>query len=270
MQVLTNCKGCLFATYTENTQTGCELNRAEKLNPKNDLLVDTDDDTYHYTFSRFCNTYRPEEWLLVLDEEEKSDLHTTVMRETCPRLGFFLFLEEDYLNLDGLIKTLDGIENQDFGRARYVVVINPKVEHNEDIHDLLRSKFDFDETEFHIVQTLVKDKNIFLLDDAFRHAKNGWAYVTNCGEEIRTDLLQKMHDRINIDMRRLVLVKPYDDFNGMIFQTAMYKFLDGNRKLVNSETGEEIVMTFLDKLEGMVMEDPDSITSWEDFVNESA
>ena len=72
MQVQTSCKGCLFAEYTKDTQTGCKLNRAEKLNPKNDLLLDGE--KHHYTFNRFCNTYRPEEWKIILSDEEELDL----------------------------------------------------------------------------------------------------------------------------------------------------------------------------------------------------
>ena len=268
MQVQTSCKGCLFAEYTENTQTGCQLNRADKLNPKNDLILDGEE--YHYTFSRFCNTYRPEEWKLVLSDEEKDNMQKAVMREVCPKVGFFIFLDDSEDMLDKLKFTLDGIKNQTIGAARYVVLINKKVEYNEELHDILLSYFDFDETEFHIVQTLIEDGNDFLLDEAFRHAKNGWAYVTSCGEEVDAKLLERVHDRINLQMRRLVFVGPYEGLNGMIFQTAIYKFLDGNRRLKHRETGEEIILSFADKVKEMDTEDADTITTWEDFINESS
>ena len=279
MQVQTSCKGCVFAEYTKNTQTGCKLNRAEKLNPKNDLLLDGD--KHHYTFNRFCNTYRPIEWEIILSDEERQDMIKSVMHEVSPRVGFFVFLDNEEGMLDRLSATLKDIREQTFGQARYVALINSRVEYNEQLHEMLRNTFNnttaedirlnrFIKTEFHIVQTLVDSKNDFLLDEAFRHAKNGWAYVTSSGENVRLDLLEKINDRINIDMKRLVLVKPYDDLNGMIFQTAIYKFLDGSRKLQHKETGEDMTLSFVEKVEGMNTSDPDTIISWEDFIDESA
>tara|TARA_Y100000593_G_C4322032_1_gene344321 strand:+ start:6396 stop:7202 length:807 start_codon:yes stop_codon:yes gene_type:complete len=268
MQVQTSCKGCLFAEYTKDTQTGCKLNRAKKLNPKNDLLLDGE--KQHYTFNRFCNTYRPEEWRIILSDEEREDMVATVMKEVSPRVGFFIFLDNEDGVLDRVREILNDIREQTFGCARYIALINSRVEYNEQLHDILRENFDFEQTEFHIVQTLVEDKNAFLLDEAFRHAKNGWAYVTSTGENVRRDLLQKVHDRINIDMKRLVLVKPYEELNGMIFQTAIYKFLDGNRRLQHKDTGEDMTLTFLEKAEAMNTSDPDTIVTWEEFINESA
>ena len=172
--------------------------------------------------------------------------------------------------LDRLKVTLKDIKEQSFGQARYIALINSRVEYNEQLHEILRENFDFKETEFHIVQTLVDSKSNFLLDEAFRHAKNGWAYVTTSGENVRLDLLEKIHDRINVDMKRLVLVKPYDDLNGMIFQTAIYKFLDGSRKLQHKDTGEDMSLSFVEKVEGMNTSDPDTIITWKEFINESA
>ena len=126
------------------------------------------------------------------------------------------------------------------------------------------------EKEFHIVQTLIKDKDAFLLDEAFIHAKNGWAYITACGEKIDRKLLEKIHDRINVQMKRLVIVEPYEDLNGLIFQTAIYKFLDGNRRLKHKDTGEDIVLSFIDKAKAMKTEDPDTFITWEEFIDESA
>lgn len=268
MQVQTSCKGCVFAEYEGDMQNGCKLNRSEKMNPKSDFVLDGH--KHHYTFSRFCNTYRPDEWKLILSDEEKEDLTKTVMSEVCPRVGIFVFLDDSEDMLTKLKHTLDGIKNQTFGAIRYVVLINQKVEYNAELHDILLSYFDFEKTEFHIVQTLIKDKNAFLLDEAFIHAKNGWAYVTSCGEKIDEKLLENIHDRINLQMKRLVIVEPYEDLNGLIFQTAIYKFLDGNRKLKHKETGEDIVISFMDKAKSMKTEDPDTFITWEQFVNESS
>ena len=72
---------------------------------------------------------------------------------------------------------------------------------------------------------------------------------------------------MNVDMKRLVLVKPYEKMNGMIFQAAVYKFLDGNKSLVDTKTREKVRINFIEKVEAMDFNDPNSICEWEEFIN---
>lgn len=66
MKPETHCAGCVFALETEGQQTGCELYRSEKLGVR-------DSEVGAFVLNRYCNTYRPEEWLseLSLDEYKK-------------------------------------------------------------------------------------------------------------------------------------------------------------------------------------------------------
>ena len=98
-----------------------------------------------------------------------------------------------------------------------------------------------------------------MIADAFRHAKNGWIHVTHSGEAIDRSLIEKIHQRINIDMKRLVLVEPYEDVNGLLFQAAAFNFAQSTIE------GEE---NFIEKLKKVPTDDPDTIISWSEF-NES-
>ena len=146
---------------------------------------------------------------------------------------------------------IDDLKQQTVGKPRYVVVINSKVEYNEEIHNMLRESFDFDETEFHIVQTLVDQEDLLYIDDAFKHAKNGWIYVTRSNRKIRKDLFEAINRNINIKLNRVVLVEPVDDINGMIFQAAVHKFLDGSNSVVDLSTSERVKLNFLQKVRGL-------------------
>ena len=270
MKIETCCEGCVFAKYKNNRQVGCELGRTEIMNPSEGGR--TEDGVFSYVFERFCNAYRPEEWRDVLSEEEKEDVIATVRKETRPTMCAFVFLNtksEDALN--DLRYTVGQLKTQEDADLRCVVIINPKVEYNGGIQEILASEFDFDKTEHHIVLSLREQKDLFLIDDAFSYAKNGWVLVTESGEAVPPSLFGKINKRINIDMKRLILVKPYENWNGMIFQSAIYKFLDGNKRLIDPETREAVEMNFLEKIETLASEskDSDSVCEWEDFLNDA-
>jgi len=284
MKVQTNCKGCQFSKTSHSEdghilQVGCELDRVEALNPDGSLVGD--EDGSYYEFNRFCNTYRPAEWLDVISEEEKSDIVGTVMQEVAPRMGFFVFLDTDATNaIEELSKTIQSIKNQSFHRASYVVVIFDKVEYANEIQELLANTFDFNETEYHMLRSIFdKEKNL-LIDEAFKHAKNGWIYNISSGLEVPVDLIERVHKRVNIDMKRLVVVRPFDGVNGLLFQSSLFKFLAGNTPVLepdietntspNSNPRQSINLnteTFIERIEGFPREDEDTLISWEDFIS---
>ena len=269
MQIETHCKGCVVAEYRNKKQTGCKLNRIELLNPEK--TGKTEDGKFDFLFSRFCNTYRPKEWKKVLSKEEKKNLKQTVLGEVFPRIGIFVFLDTSSKNaMIDLRHTVAQIKSQTRGTPRYIVVINANVEYNEEIQALLASEFDFEETEYHIVLSLVGQMDLFMIGEAFRHAKNGWIFVTTSGEDVPENLFEKIDNRMNIDMKRLALIKPYKKMNGMIFQTAIYKFLHGDKDVVDPKTKEKVRINFIEKVELMVSENPDCICEWEEFINGTA
>ena len=269
MEIETHCKGCVFAEYNGKKQVGCELNRIDLLNPEK--TGKTKNGKFEFVFNRFCNTYRPKEWKKVLSKEEKKDLKQTVLREVFPRIGVFVFLDTSASNaLEDLRHTVKQIKNQTRGVPRYIVIINAGVEYNEEVQSLLASEFDFEETEYHIVLSLVGQMDLFLIGEAFKHAKNGWIFVTTSGEDIPENLFEKIDNRMNIDMKRLVLVKPYEKMNGMIFQSAVYRLLDGNKALIDPKTREKVKINFIEKVETMPSDSPDNICEWEEFINGTA
>ena len=269
MRIVTKCDACVFAELDKNKiQTSCELGRESKLG-----VEETNDDGF-FNLNRFCNTYRPKEWLPMLSLEESENLCDTVLQEVKPRVGFFVIMDsQDTDVIDKLKKTLLDIKNQKNATPRYVVVINDKVEYNNEIQGLFGELFDHYITMHHIVQiNTTFPTEHHLIDEAFIHAKNGWVYVTSSGENVPLDLLEKMHQRMNIDMDILSVVKPYDEINGMIFQSSLFKYLNGNRrKVYEGEDGEKNVddRPFLDKVEDLAqMSAEGSVIEWGDFYGE--
>lgn len=263
----TNCIGCVFATLENETQTGCKLDKARKLE-----ILDTQDN--HFILKRFCTTYRPEAWLHDLSVQESQDVKKTVLDEVIPRIGFFIILNHDDLgnSIEKLDKTLEDIKNQTLP-ARYVVIVNDRVEYNQEIQKMLVDKFGTltkDQFIFHIVQIIQKPQMLLMLiDESFKHAKNGWAYVCYAGENIDRLLIEKIHKRINIDLKMLCVISPYDDnLNGLLFQTSLFKFLNGNKVKTFADTVVDN-RSFLDKVKDAAQHShKDTMITWSEF-NES-
>ena len=260
----TRCNSCVFTKFGEFTQESCELDRSSKLG-----VQDKDDDGF-FILSRFCNTYRPKEWVKQLSKKERQNKKEAVLKEVSPSVGFFVLLDTEKENaIKELKKTLKDIENQTQGKPRYIVVVNDKVEYNEEVYSVLASSFDFKEIEYHMVQLQDEPKTEWhKIDPAFAHAKNGWIYVTSSGQNVDKDLILKIHKRINIDMKKLVVVQPYEKTNGMIFQAALFKFLNGNKtKLYQDEVIDS--RSFLEKVQAAAENSgEDTFITWSEF-NES-
>ncbi len=135
MKAQTSCKDCIFAVKREEEQVGCELYRSEKLG-----IYDTEDGDY--LLERFCNTYRPEEWLSELSLDEYKKRHQVALKEVVPRIGFLVLLDtskdtpEKLVAMDNLRKTISDIKNQTLHQARYIIVATDKTEYNEEIQNL--------------------------------------------------------------------------------------------------------------------------------------
>ncbi len=209
---------------------------------------------------------------MVLDDEEKKDLVATVKSEIFPPLGIFMFLKTTVPNpLANLKNRIQEIKDQTTGRLRYIVVINDKVEYNEQIHSILHDSFDFEVTEFHIVQTLTQQRNLLFIDDAFKHAKNGWIYVTESNRKIRKDLFEAIDNNINVKLNRVVLVEPSDGIQGMIFQAAVHKFLDGSNSPIDPETGEKVRIDFIQKVKALAEKGEEkTVFTQEEFFNDAS
>ena len=256
--VETTCMGCVFAKIKDNKQYGCVLNRTEKIETRRE----TTDGIEHDVVLRFCNTSRPEKWTESLSLEERLEADSVVMEEVRPRVGFLVYLDHSKENpLANLKITLEGIRNQSESSARYVIVANEKVEYNEEIHNMLLSMFDKDQTEVNLLQLLeVPTNKIWLVDEAFRLALNGWLYTTTSGESVDKNLLKDLHQHVNVKMKKLSVVKPYEGINGFLVQTALFKYLNGN-KTKNWSAEEKDSRLFLDKIKGLD-ETKDCILDW--------
>jgi hypothetical protein len=248
--IQTNCQGCIFAKLDNGVQTDCNLKRIEKLGMSS---IQAEDNNQYKTLSSFCNAFRPKEWVDRLSLEESLNPVETVMEEIKPRVGFLVILntEKNEASLSYLESTLMSIRDQTDSSPRYVVVATDKVEYNEGIHAILQKFFNQEKTFIHVLQLLERPENdMFIVDEAFRLALNGWLYVTTSGEPVDRNLLKDLHEHINIKMKKLSVVLPYEGINGLLFQTALFKYVNGNKtKIWDSENLDSRM--FLEKVKDL-------------------
>lgn len=243
-----SCEKCVFAKIKNGKQHGCSLNRTSKIETR----TEKNDELEYEVCLRFCNTNRPVEWMEKLSLEEKLSANSVVMEEVRPRVGFLVYVDHSKENpLSYLESTLMGIRDQSESEARYVIIANEKVEYNEAIHKMLKLFFDEEKTSIHLLQLIeVPENKIWIVDEAFRLALNGWLYVTTSGEDVHRNLLKDLHEHMNLKMGKLSVVVPYEGINGLLVQTSLFKYLNGNKTKIWSEK-EKDSRLFLDKIKDL-------------------
>lgn len=250
-----SCKDCVFAISENDKQSGCKLNRLKKLcqdeKPQEDGF---------FSFNRFCNTFRPQMWLDNHYDGNADMAAQEVYKEIYPRLSFII--EFDH-NLDNLKSIISNIENQTIAHKKFVIVVNDKVEYNEDIFKLMQNTLKTNIGRFNVIQSLEESIE---LDEGFKHAKNGWSVFLKQGQNINTNFAEIIHNRINLEMKRF-LYSENKDGTKIIVQSALYKLLNGN-KPTPKQDGEMDTRSFKEKLQDMQQTDSDSVIEWERLFDE--
>jgi hypothetical protein len=220
-----------------------------------------------YLLNGYCNTFRPQEWLEGLTAKQQLNAAQVVLDEVAIRMGFIVWLDPTPDAISRLRVTLEDIANQGDYDPTYVVVVTPKVEYNEEIWKLFLEFFgDRDGIKFHITQT---KRDTFDVDGAFENAQNGWIYLTASGERVMRNLMAMVDKWVNIDMKKLMVVKPYEDMNGFMFPAYLFKFLNGNKpKVYGDETVD--AGSFVEKIESAAENSsPELCIDWSEFKDES-
>lgn len=251
-----SCKDCVFAISDEYQQIDCKLNRLEKLNRDYKTQALPKDDKF-YHFDRFCNTFRPPVWLETYHNNDIEIATNEVYKEVYPRLTFIIQFNYDLYNL---ISILHDIENQTIPNRKFVIVINDKVEYNEDIFDNMENILKTNIGSYHLVQSMPNLDKEYLNDEGFKLAKNGWTVFLKDGATIQRNFAEIIHNRINIDMKRFVFAQNKNG-NKMIIQSAIYKLLNGNKPKTNKDESIDD-RPFLEKFNDLEQTDPDSVIEW--------
>lgn len=210
IDVFTHCKGCVFARKKLDLDGNlCDFDRLTAF--KATEIVDG-----YYKFGRFCNTYRPQEWL---DKVEGEPSYQAIL-ESDIKMGLTInFCGAELIDLDAtLSEAFRGM------KPTYVIVINDKPEYNKEIYQMVAS-YGLHPSRIHIVQIINKEEKYYL-DEAFRFARPGYMTYVYAGDELPENYINTINNYVNIEMKFFSLCFSSD--GKMIFQTQLFKLLNGN------------------------------------------
>lgn len=241
----TNCNGCVFAEYIDNEQTGCKLNRLEKI-AKN-FKIEKIEDNKFYTINTLCKTYRTESW-----SKNKNDLIEAVQEEI--KLNFtFIITPKKYDDLrQRLQKTITQIIEQDIKPSSIILILNSANIDYKSTYSTLSDIIGKDSgIDYKLVKVIDGEKDD-CLDVGVQKCKTAYCTVLDMSIDIPKDFTYKINHMVNEEIRPVVVVKV--DNNNFAFQTVMYRILRGN-KFAN----------FLDKIEKLseIQENKKSLVAWE-------
>lgn len=120
-KIKTVCRDCIFATYKEKTQIGCDLNRIYKYKKRGVQVIPAYDEQreFYIINGAFCNAYRGPQWK---KQNTGQNLIEVVKKEI--KLAYSLFVsyndEVDFITMIDCIKQLDIIP-----RCLYIINRSP-------------------------------------------------------------------------------------------------------------------------------------------------
>jgi hypothetical protein len=110
-KIHTPCKSCVFAIYSESTQTGCALDYIEKYKNKDiEILEVYDEDKEFYVINnKKCIGYRENKWFAKYDLEHSS-LETKIAKfNELNHIEYLMVVDLKDFDLDGLEVLKDGV-----------------------------------------------------------------------------------------------------------------------------------------------------------------
>lgn len=222
-----NCKECVFATWNDDAQSGCSVNRLSKLKELDKANVVTEDNLSYYELTRFCNLYRTEEWK---EKQERfdEDLITIVLKEVKPKFGIAVYDEKD--NLGDLDKTLNSIKNINYDPKCIKVVISSFKERG--VQELVSKVITMQEQGFECIMSLhTYNDDIYLRDtECFsKMYRNSYFVKINVGSTIDKDFFNTIEKSLNQDLEQGVLFEDSDNqVHAVHFQVANQEYLNYN------------------------------------------
>ena len=249
----TSCKTCIFAQWQDGVQTDrCDLGRLEKYIDFGKTLPHPEG--YH-TITTICNTCRGEVWA---NQHLGKNLVSSVEKEVEIRMDIILLSIDD--SFDVVNKKLPDQISSCINQKR----IKPK-----EIIVVVKNKEVIAPTIYNILNEMCEDiphKVIRIIDYSFsteqcldmavQKCKSQYYAVFSLLSKIPVNLIERLNDLINNQLRNVSMIKPIEGINGMVVQTYLHKVFGGNKNMPIYEKVQEAAQ---------LQNQSEYIISWEDL-----
>lgn len=220
----TSCQDCIFAKWSDNVQTGCELQRLERFDINGGRSVVTDEKTgkVHSIIHRYCNGCHNKEHPVVKDLSV--DLAIQEVRKKMRLQHTVVVHYRDGNNIDQLIKFIESCNNQTLPPTEIYVLNNTS--DKETVRNALISCVRPGITWKHNFTEEIRSPES-LLDSALSASNNSsitgdFFSIFFLPFELPNSFIENINVALNYRMERFVALKGFDNMgNGETFMTKV-------------------------------------------------
>lgn len=200
----TSCKECLFAIYEGKTQTGCGFNRIQKFD---NVIEAYDEEKEFFVIPRLCNYYRNKSWNNGFID------HAKARKESA--LTFDIFFDFNTINEDFMNRATDLIEYNNWGNNHLVseeafydlTKLEYRIFHNQIPKDQRKIISLFYMKHPNVSLTVNEFNDNIFIHDKLTKTRNTYHLIINANSEFDTDIITKINNLINDDMKKALVVK---------------------------------------------------------------
>jgi hypothetical protein len=239
-RIIVPCLNCVFAKYTDTTQTGCAADQLDKLKENGAEIVEAENGTFEFYLikNRLCMMRREKNWREKIGNKksilELIDVARQEVLNRCTAEVIVYVIDDDPVKIGG---TLDSIYKEEIAPNRISFILNGGVKLSKmvtTIKSLIKPSIPW------TVEAIVeRDKNGNRVDarraiDIFANTKVKYPYFVTleAGKRIQQGVVGLIRHRLVDKME--MLMHEFGEEMGIhneIVNTDIFKFLHGNCEL---------------------------------------
>lgn len=249
-----SCNGCIFATYDDIIQNGCELGKLEKFQEQSRASMTPEG---YYALDGICRSCRGEAWG---HANIGTNLIAAVERETRINMDIVLYsIDDDVDMLDKpLLRAIKNCIDQKVIKPRSIVVVvkNANVDSWIKLYRNLQDLTHEHDILFNLVRVMEDEADINrCLELGIEKCNSQYVATFDLHNAISSNFICRFHNVVNEDLRRVLMVEPQRDYHGMIIVNKIFEILGGNYYLpiyekikqeVAAENKPELVLQWTD------------------------
>jgi hypothetical protein len=228
----THCSKCIFATYTDGTQTGCQHNRLDKFKKLGRAkLTDVSGVcTTAYTIDGICNTCRWRKWETA---NRGRDLVKAAKREAQIRMDVAIVASnQDTVNIEQICKAVNDCVKQAMKPLHIIVALqHPDINYRL-LYQQLYEIVDQYDIQLRVVRVTDQDADISsCVNMALAKCKASYVAVFLPNATIPPDFIQLFDNVINQKLNRVLMVVPEQGYSGLIIQLQLFQQFGKNHNM---------------------------------------
>jgi hypothetical protein len=222
--IKTSCKDCVFAIYDGKTQTGCYTNALHRLEANNGKIVEAYDEEkeFYLIEDRICIECRhKEKWNKLTPDMSIDEMYETVKMENTLKVEVLvLFNLGD--NIQELENTLTSLNKQK-KFIKKIHIVNTTGFTPVEIRECLKQNIK------NVAWSIESMQDDYSIDDmvhyGFKKINVKHTLIVETNSNIADNYLEKINKLTQIDMKRVILVEPNNNYHGMFIVTQLNQYL---------------------------------------------